>query len=307
MTNKQFLLGLLCIGSLWLPLACKSNTNPMTSGSMVPVAEPTRSTPPTPLVLGQHYSGSYATQVCVSDSGDIDVLDYGDNAINIYNASGMAVTSWSGFNAPYDMALGPAGNIYVADFANNRIEKYTPQGKLLWTSSGHGIYDPLGVSVNASDQVEVNDYYGGSGEGVLQLNPRTGIVLKQWPGTSTYDYFFGIALSNQGEVYVSDHSTDAINEYTSNGVLLKTIPTSARYLAGITLNNENTDIYCVDDNNNVFEIDLATDQVIHTSIVLYAWQVSVDGKGNVWTYDDNNNSIIELNPDLSLKNWIKLP
>ena len=102
MTNKQFLLGLLCIGSLWLPLACKSNTNPMTSGSMVSVAEPTRSVPPTPLVLGQHYSGSYATQVCVSDSGDIDVLDEGDNAINIYSASGMAVTSWSGFAYPYE-------------------------------------------------------------------------------------------------------------------------------------------------------------------------------------------------------------
>jgi streptogramin lyase len=307
MTNKQFLLGLLCIGSLWLPLACKSNTNPITSGSMVPVAEPTRSTPPTPLVLGQSYSGSYATQVCVSGSGDIDVLDYDKDAINIYSASGMAVTSWSGFAYPSDMALGPAGNIYVTDSYNDRIEKYTPQGKLFWTSSGHGIFYPLGVSVNASDQVEVSDYIGGSGYGVLQLNPRTGVVLKQWPGTSRQNVFYGIALSNQGEVYVSDHSTEAINEYTSNGVLLKTIPTSARYLVGITLNNENTDIYYADYDGKISEIDLATDQVIHTSIALYAWQISVDGKGNVWTYDDNNNSIIELNPDLSLKSWIKLP
>jgi streptogramin lyase len=261
------------------------------------------------LVLGQSYSGSYATQVCVSGSGDIDVLNEGDEAINIYSASGMAVTSWSGFAYPYDMALGPAGNIYVADtYNNNRIEKYTPQGKLLWTSSGHGIYYPTAISVNASDQVEVSDYNGGSGYGVLQLNPRTGVVLKQWPGTSSYDDFLGIALNNQGEVYVADYDTEAINEYTSNGVLLKTIPTRASGLAGITLNNENTDIYYVNYYGQISEIDLATDQVIHTSSLTSpeSWQVSVDGKGNVWTYDNNNNSIIELNPDLSLKSWIKL-
>jgi streptogramin lyase len=282
----------------------------MTSGSMVPVAEPTRSVPPTPLVLGQSYSGSYATQVCVSGSGDIDVLDYGKDAINIYSPSGMAVTSWKRFVDPYDMALGPAGNIYVANTYNDRIEKYTPQGKLLWTSSGPDIYYPTAISVNASDQVEASDYYSGSGYGILQLNPRTGVVLKQWPGASkSYDDFFGIALSNQGEVYVADYDTEAINEYTSNGVLLKTIPASASELAGITLNNENTDIYYVDGEGQISEIDLATEQVIHTSSLTSpaSWQVSVDGKGNVWTYDNHNNSIIELNPDLSLKSWIKLP
>jgi DNA-binding beta-propeller fold protein YncE len=57
------------------------------------------------------------------------------------------------------------GNVYVCDMMNHRIQKFDPSGtfiaKLGTVGAGNGgLGMPVGVAVNASGDVVVNDYSG---------------------------------------------------------------------------------------------------------------------------------------------------
>ena len=73
--------------------------------------------------------------VAFDASGDVYVVDNGNNRVEEFTSSGAYLTQWgtegSGngqFNSPWGIAVGSSGNIYVSDMGNNRIEEFTSSG-----------------------------------------------------------------------------------------------------------------------------------------------------------------------------------
>src|SRR5262245_55737573 len=79
----------------------------------------------------------------------------------------MTIGSTSGnangqFNAPYDVAAAPSGNIWVADTGNDRIQEFTSSGTWLRTVGSRGggngqFWSPQGIAVDPSGNVWVAD------------------------------------------------------------------------------------------------------------------------------------------------------
>lgn len=131
-------------------------------------------------------------------NGNLYIADADNHTIRKMTSSGV-VTTLAGsagrqghddgvgvaasFNCPYGIAVDVAGNVYVADTANYTIRKITPTGTVTTLAGNAGyskIIDGTGVTANF-----------------------------QWPR--------GIAIGNDGNLYVADAST--IRKVTSTGVV----------------------------------------------------------------------------------------
>ena len=72
--------------------------------------------------------------LAIDMSGNIFVLDEGNNCIQKFDSNGNFITKWgtvgSGdgqFNEPTGIAIDSSGNIYVVDRSNSRIQVFAPQ------------------------------------------------------------------------------------------------------------------------------------------------------------------------------------
>jgi streptogramin lyase len=121
--------------------------------------------------------------VAVDASGNVYVVDNGNNAIRKITPAGQVTTlagngspgsangtgNNASFNSPFGIALDAAGNVYVADAGNNMIRKITPSGTVTTlagrTSAGAGngtgnaamFNTPSGLAVDAAGNVYVAD------------------------------------------------------------------------------------------------------------------------------------------------------
>jgi DNA-binding beta-propeller fold protein YncE len=69
--------------------------------------------------------------IAVAPSGDVYVVDTGDNKVKVYSPSGDSIREIGGsgwgdleFDQPYDIAVGAGLNFYVADYGNHRIQRF---------------------------------------------------------------------------------------------------------------------------------------------------------------------------------------
>lgn len=171
---------------------------------------------------------SSAYGLTIDDSGNLYVADHDAQSISEYNSSGGLVNQTG---ASIDVWLftewvptGSAG---------------TPYG-LAWSTSAQDLYYSLDVDgeIFRQDYSKMTDQYQSSfaalGVAVDSLgyvytsSPGQGVVLK-WDATLDSSVGFatglndptGITVDSSNNVYVS--TTDGINEYDSNGVLINTI------------------------------------------------------------------------------------
>lgn len=139
---------------------------------------------------------------------------------------------------PADVTIGPRGELWVADGHNNRIVRYTEGGELLGTTSAGGLRRPSGLATGPDGSVYVASSFsnqilrfpadGGSPTVVrgvnrpsavaVQLNTgtvfatslrtvinaTTGARIRNPEGATTWDRPQGIAVTNDGTVYVSE-------------------------------------------------------------------------------------------------------
>lgn len=66
------------------------------------------------------------------------------------------------FNAPYDIVLDSAGNMYILDTGNNRIQKLDPEGKFIKTIGRHGqgpgdLQSPFSLDIDDKDLLLVSE------------------------------------------------------------------------------------------------------------------------------------------------------
>jgi streptogramin lyase len=111
--------------------------------------------------------------VAVDASGNVYVIDYGNQQLHKFDSSGNFITAWGGggagdgqFDRPHTVGVDTAGNVYVADTYNHRIQKFDSSGTFLtkWGLQGSGdgqFVQPRGVAIDAAGNVYVADTNNG--------------------------------------------------------------------------------------------------------------------------------------------------
>jgi tripartite motif-containing protein 71 len=222
------------------------------------------------------------------------------------------------------IALDGHGNLYVAEFDDNLIYKYSTSGKLLaqWGGPGSGpgqLGRPDKLAFDAQGNLyvtEVGPAYGGNSR--IQKFSPTGTPLAQWGTDGSAPGQFknpiGIAVDQQGNIYVSEEAGDRVQKLSSLGQPLTEWGTLG---SGPGQFNVPYDL-ALDATGNVYVSEPSpfvpgNDRIQKFSpfgVPLAQWGghgrgpgqfsdptgLAVDSKGNVFVVDSGNNRIQELSP-----------
>ena len=257
----------------------------------------------------------WPTGLAVDSGGDLFITDYSrlrvltpmtstaSSSYTISTVVGNGTTAFSGDGGPAssaalyepaDVAVDGAGNLYIADTFNYRIRKVTPAGAIS-TVAGNGISgfnadggpatsaelgDPYGVAVDSAGNLYIADTMNSR---IRKVTPAGTISTVAGNGTGGFSGDggpatsaelsapFGVAVDGVGNLFIADTTNSRIRKVTSAG----TISTVA--------------------GNGTF--GFSGDGGPATSAGLSApFGVAVDGAGNLFVADAQNNRIRKVTP-----------
>lgn len=247
--------------------------------------------------------------VAADAAGNVYIADYGNNRIRKIDASGIistiAGTGTPGFfgdggaataaqlYGPRGIAVDAAGNVFFSDYANNRIRKISTSG-VITTVAGNGMPGfggdtgpatnaklnfAWGVAVDVTGNLYIADQLNCrirkvNTSGTISTIGGTGIAFFYGDGgqatSAGIQYPLGVAVDAAGNVYVADNGDNRIRVINPSGIIT-TIAGSATY-------------------------GFSGDGGPSTLAKLYYPQgIAVDGTGNVYICDLNNNRIRMIN------------
>ena len=239
----------------------------------------------------------------IDASGNIYVADAGNNLIRKITPAGATTTlagsgavgsangtgTAASFYHPTGVCVDGSGNVYVADDYNNMIRKITSAGVVTTvagtttagsangTGTGATFHNPTGVCVDGSGNLYVADYTNNeirkivlsSGVVTTFAGSTTAGSANGTGTTATFNTPFGIAIDGSGNFYVADKGNNMIRKISSAAVVTT--------LAGTTTAGYS-------DSNG-------------TSALFNApTAVGVNGSGNIFVADANNNVIRMVTP-----------
>ena len=176
----------------------------------------------------------------VSPSGEVYVADLKAYRIKRFTAWGEYLGCWGYPQAetedrdvirefffwPFDVAVGPGGDVFMPDAWRGRVGHFTAEGELLkwWLDLplGHPdlLDDSRGIAVTTSGTVYVVDL---GNYRVLRFDPA-GELLGVWGSRGSAPGEFispgGIAIGADGTVFVADSGNDRIQFFTAEGEYL---------------------------------------------------------------------------------------
>jgi DNA-binding beta-propeller fold protein YncE len=218
------------------------------------------------------------------------------------------------FTAPWGVAKDTSGDIYVVDAGNNRVEKFDSTGAYVmqWGSYGNGVgqfNNPRGITtvvLSGTTYVYVSDSNGvekfqTDGTPVLHFGSGGGYGN---PGGAFYSPQ-GIAVDSTGKLYVTDSGNQYVQEFDPDG----TYNTSISGFSGpngIAVDLADN-VYVADTNHNqVKEFDSGGASVTQWSTVNYPYNIAVDtSSGDVYITSGYNNGVERYNSNGTtlLKQW----
>lgn len=245
----------------------------------------------------------YPEGIALDAAGIAYVADQGNNQIRKITTAG-AVSTLAGtlvagntntaaigvaalFNGPTGVAVDVAGNVYVADFGNNLIRKIVPSTGVVSTLAGSGksgnangtgvaasFNGPAGVAVDATGNVYVADFGNNL---IRQITPAGVVTTLAGSGTAGSTNSLGVAASFNGprgiavdaafNVYVADANNNLVRQIAPGGAVTTLAGTGAAGNASGAAN---------------------------ASTFFYPSGVAVDGSGNVYVADANNNLVRKI-------------
>jgi len=145
--------------------------------------------------------------------------------------TGEVVASWGAnqFLTPHGLRLDRSDNVWVTDLGLQQVLKFTHDGKLLMTVGEKGIAGldgkhfnkPTDVAVAPDGSFYVSDGYGNSRVAKFSSN---GEFLFDWgrkgEGPGEFNLPHGIALDQEGRLYVADRSNSRIQVFAGDGTFL---------------------------------------------------------------------------------------
>lgn len=254
--------------------------------------------------------------VAVDGLGNIYIADAGNNCIRkvivstgiINTIAGTGIAGFSGdtglataahLHNPSGIALDFSGNIFIADLLNNRIRKIVASSQIITTVAGGGIcpsgsfcgdggaataavlHAPMGITIDASGNIYIADT---DNNRIRMVTAETEIIYTI-VGNGLVGFFgdggqataavlhnpYGVAIDNYGNIYVADNLNNRIRQVAAGIMIINTI-------AGNGIGS-----YAGDGG-------AATVAELHNP-----YSVAVDGSGNIYVADYNNQRIRRFN------------
>ena len=247
--------------------------------------------------------------IAVAPNGDIYIARHGHNLISRIDQKGMLAdvvgTGASGHSGdggpaakaqlrvPAGLTFDADGNLYIADRDNHRVRKVDKKG-IITTVAGNGTAGfsgdggpatqaslnlPSGVVVDKKGNLYIADRSNDrvrmvNTKGIIQTiagNGNEGYHGDNMPALkATLDKPFGLALDKDNNLYIADRGNNRIRKVDRSGMISTVAGDGGFYFIG--------------DNGPAYRASIAgpTD-------------VAVDGKGNIYIADRNNNRIRVVN------------
>jgi DNA-binding beta-propeller fold protein YncE len=181
-----------------------------------------------------------------TDSRDrVYVFNRGEQPMAVFERNGNFLKTWGKgvFVRPHGLFIGPDDSLYCTDDGDHTVRKFTPDGKLLLTlgtsgkpsdtgatsmdyrsirRAGPPFHYPTNLALGPKGEMYVSDGYGNAR--IHQFSPE-GRLLFSWgePGSGPAQFHVphGIAVDNQGTVYVADRENSRIQLFSAKGEFLK--------------------------------------------------------------------------------------
>ncbi|MEU5425688.1 NHL repeat-containing protein [Streptomyces olivoreticuli] len=228
----------------------------------------------------------------VSPSGIITTVA-GNGEAGYMSDGGPAVATR--LNAPVDVVIDDAGNLYIADLYNHRVRKVTPSG-IITTVAGNGqagyvsdggpaiatpLHHPHGVGLDREGNLYISEW---SGHRVRRVN-RSGIITTV-AGNGTAGYVSdggpaiatrlycpdGLTFDREGNLYIADVGNHRVRKVTPSGIIT-------------TFAGNGTAGYISDGGPAV------------TTRLSSPRRVTLDEGGNLYISDQDNHRIRRVGPD----------
>jgi sugar lactone lactonase YvrE len=228
--------------------------------------------------------------VAVDGSGNVYVADSSNHTIRKIAPAGVVTTlagtagsygsadgtgSAARFYQPRGVAVDGSGNVYVADTGNHTIRKITPAG-VVTTLDAARFYRPNGVAVDGSGNVYVADTDNHTIRKITPAGVETTLAgsspgIADGTGSAARFYYpWGVAVDGSGNLYVADTYNHTIRKITPAGVVTT--------LAGTARSSGSAD-----GTGSAAQFNQPAG-------------VAVDGSGNVYVADTDNNTIRKITP-----------
>lgn len=266
--------------------------------------------------------------IAIDAIGNVYVADFNNNKIRKITSVGE-VTTFAGsgvpgsadgtgtaakFNRPRDITIDSFGNLFVTDSGNHNIRKITPagvvttfagsgtQGSADGTGSAASFYGSHSITIDAANNLYVADTFNNkirkiTPAGVVTTLSGSG-VFGSADGLGTVASFStpsGIAIDAAGNLFVTDQDGHSIRKVTATGVVTTFAGNNTSgsadgtgayarfsYPIGITIDG-NGNLYVADyDNNKIRKI---TPGAVVTTIAGSGTDATVDGVGVEASFD----------------------
>ncbi len=174
----------------------------------------------------------YPSAVAMDGSGTLYVLQRGEKAdpVLALGRDGKIIRSWGKgmYKIPHSIRIDPQGNVWTVDSSSSMVLKFTPRGeKLMEIAVGE---QPVGrgptngttdIAFGPDGRIFISDGYGNAR--ILEYTAK-GERVRQWgsagKGPGQFDQPHGIAVDDQGIIYVADRRNGRLQRFDLNGKYL---------------------------------------------------------------------------------------
>ena len=194
--------------------------------------------------LPEGFRWSEANAVAVDSLDHVYIFNRGEHPVMVFDRDGRLLESWGEgmFRRPHGICIAADESVYCTDDLGHTVHKFSPDGELLLTLGVDGVpsdtgatsidyrtithagppfHFPTNVAIAPTGEIYVSDGYGNAR---IHIFSEEGKHLHSWgtPGAGPGEFHVphGIAIDEEGLVYVADRENSRIQIFKPDGTYL---------------------------------------------------------------------------------------